>query len=118
LSIPAQFLLLPYNRMNFIRILSGEPSQKAKPRMFRVYGAIFAFIPVGIIVLCFLPGVASYLDKVGVIGLYLWWFICAGVGIFTLRLWVRFIPVAVSWALAALAWIAMIWLTFTAILGS
>ncbi|MGH7943104.1 MAG: hypothetical protein ACREFR_18755 [Limisphaerales bacterium] len=70
----------------------------------RVYGALFAFLP---ILLFFLPEIATYLDKLSVVGLYVCWFVCAAIGLGCIAVWVRFVPTVLSLALGVLAWIGL-----------
>ena len=89
----------------FSQILSGEPDRKARPLGLRVYSLFLACLP---ILLFFFPEIATYLDSLSVGGLYVCWFVCGGVGLALLALWVKFVPVALAWVLAALSWIIVI----------
>jgi hypothetical protein len=116
-------LLLQYLDMGreliglIIRILSGEPYRKATPWELRFYSATFAIIPIMLLLVSFFPGVFSYIDKLGTVGLYVWWFVCVGVGIALFAVWLKLVPAAVSWTLATVAWVAVIWLAFAGKLG-
>jgi hypothetical protein len=96
-----------------LRILAGEPYRKATPRELRFYSTIFALIPSLISLICLFPRAFSYIFKLSTIGLYVFWFVCIGIGMASLFAWVKFIPAVVNWALAALAWIGVIWLTLS-----
>lgn len=89
----------------FNRILSGEPDRKAKPLGLRVYSLFLACLP---ILIYFVPEIATYLDRLSVVGLYVCWFACGGVGLALFAVWVRFVPIALAWVLAALSWIIVI----------
>jgi hypothetical protein len=95
-----------------IRIASGEPLRKAKPWELRFYSMTFAFTPVLMLLFFLFPPIASYLNKASTVGLYLFWFACVGVGVALLTVWVKLIPPAVSWTVAAMAWIVVIVLAF------
>ena len=84
---------------------SAERTRKALPLALRVYSAVFVFLP---FLLYFFPEIATYLDKLSVVGLYVCWFVCAGVGLALIAVWVKFVPVVISWVLAAFAWIFVI----------
>lgn len=75
----------------------------------RFFGAIFASIPIWVLfILLFSQGERSYLHKAGTAGLCLYWIGGAALVALWIRLWVKFVPTAVSWAVAAGAWILMI----------
>lgn len=89
----------------FSRILSGEPDRKARPLGLRVYSLFLACLP---ILIYFVSEIATYLDRLSVVGLYVCWFVCGGVGLALLAVWAKFVPVALGWVLTALSWIVVI----------
>ena len=93
------------------RILSGEPYRKATPAELRWYSGAVAFLPVWLGL--FVRVGHSYLEQAG--GLGIWLYAMAGIGVVILWLavWARFVPAAVSWAVAALVWIVALYLAFT-----
>ena len=84
---------------------SGEPYRKATPLGLRVYSLFFVCLP---FLLYFIPEIATYLDRLSVVGLYVCWFICGSVGLTLSAVWVKFVPIALGWMLAALSWIVVI----------
>ncbi len=86
-------------------MLSGEPDRKARPLGLRVYSLFLASLP---IVIYFIPEIATYLDGLSIVGLYVCWFICAAVGLALFAVWVKFVPLALAWVLAALSWIVVV----------
>ena len=89
----------------FSRNLTGEPDRKAKPLGPRVYSLFLACLPV---LIYFVPEIATYLDRLSIVGLYVCWFVCGGVGLALLAVWAKFVPVALGWVLAALSWIFVV----------
>jgi hypothetical protein len=100
------------------RIASGEPYRKANPRELRFYSAIYASMPIwALVIFLFSKAENSYLGKAGTAGVCLYWAGGAALIALWLALWVKFVPAAVSWAVAAVAWIVMFVLAFTGRLG-
>jgi hypothetical protein len=100
------------------RIASGEPYRKANQRELRFFGAIFASVPIWVVgILLFSKAERSYLHEAGTAGLCLYW---AGGGALValwIALWFKLVPSAISWAIAAVAWIVMIVLDLAGKLG-
>jgi hypothetical protein len=100
------------------RIASGEPYRKANPRELRFFSAIYASMPIWVLFIFLFSQVEnSYLAKAGTADVYLYWTGGAGLIALWLALWVKFVPATVSWAVAAVAWIVMIVLSFAGKLG-
>ncbi|HEX3624744.1 MAG TPA: hypothetical protein VH280_04885 [Verrucomicrobiae bacterium] len=101
------------------RIASGEPYRKANQRELRFFGAIFASVPVLVLlILLFSKPEESYLHQAGTLGLCVYWAGGAALVALWIFLWVKYVPTAVSWAIAAAAWIVMIVMDLTGRLGS
>ncbi|HEV2328307.1 MAG TPA: hypothetical protein VGY56_05915 [Verrucomicrobiae bacterium] len=100
------------------RIASDEPYRKANQRELRFFGAIFASVPIWVLfIFLFSKAERSYLHEAGIAGLCLYWAGGATLVALWIRLWVKFVPTTVSWAVAAGAWIVMIVLDLTGKLG-
>lgn len=100
------------------RIASGEPYRKANRRELRFFGAIFASIPIWVLlILLFADAEKSYLHLAGTVGLFLYWVGGAGLVALWITLWFKFVPTTVSWSVAAVAWTVMIVLDLTGKLG-
>jgi ABC-type dipeptide/oligopeptide/nickel transport system permease component len=100
------------------RIASGEPYRKANQRELRFFSAIFASIPVWVLLIfLFSKAEQTYLHKAGTSGICLYWAGGAALIALWIAAWVKFIPPAVSWAVAAAAWIVMIVLDLAGKLG-
>jgi hypothetical protein len=87
------------------RIASGEPYRKANQRELRFFGAIFASVPIWVLlIILFSKAEESYLHKAGTAGICFYWAGGAGLVALWIWLWVKFVPTAVSWTVAAVAW--------------
>lgn len=100
------------------RIASGEPYRKANQRELRFFSAIFASIPIWVLLIfLFSPAEESYLHKAGTAGICLYWVGGGALIALWITLWVKFVPTSVSWAVAAVAWIVMLVLDLAGKLG-
>ncbi|HXC37131.1 MAG TPA: hypothetical protein VNV43_14735 [Candidatus Acidoferrales bacterium] len=100
------------------RIASGEPYRKANQRELRFFGAVFASIPIWVLVIfLFSRAERSYLHEAGTAGLCLYWAGGAALVALWITLWFKLVPTAISWAIAAVAWIAMIVMLIAGKLG-
>jgi hypothetical protein len=94
------------------RIASGEPYRRANHRELRFFSAIFASVPIWVLLIfLFSKAEESYLHKAGIAGIYLYWAGGAALIALWITLWVKFVPSTVSWTVAAMAWIIMIAMT-------
>lgn len=100
------------------RIASGEPYRKANHRELRFFSAIFASIPIWVLlILLFAKPENSYLHKAGTAGLCLYWAGGAALIALWIALWFKLVPTPLSWAVAAVAWTVMIVLDIAGKLG-
>lgn len=91
------------------RIASGEPYRKANPRELRFFSAIFASIPIWVLLIfLFSRAEQSYLHKAGPAGIFFYWAGGATLVALWIWLWVKWIPTAISWTVAAAAWSILI----------
>ena len=100
------------------RIASGEPYRRANQRELRFFSAIFASVPIWILLIfLFSKAEETYLHKAGIAGICLYWAGGAALVALWIYLWVKFIPSTVSWTVAAAAWAIMILMLFAGKLG-
>jgi hypothetical protein len=95
--------------MAFI-FLSG-PYRKANPRDLRWTAAVLAFFPIYAIGSARLG--RFYLDRADSIGLSLYILVTIPVMLCLLSTWVKFVPLYISWVVAAVTWALMVLLLFT-----
>jgi len=95
------------------RIACGEPYRKANHRELRFFSAIFASIPIWVLlILLFSKREQSYLHEAGTLGICVYWAGGAALVALWIALWVKLVPSAVSWTIATVAWIVMLALIF------
>ncbi len=93
------------------RILSGEPYRKATPRELRWYSALFALLPVWLVIFVYVG--KSWLDHASGIGIGLYLMGSGLGGLLILAMWARFVPAKISWLAAAVIWSVTLYLAIT-----
>src|SRR5215471_15792552 len=109
LAVIAGLLLVAATQVG-LHLLIGD-LRKSTPKERRWASAFIAFLPIFLLLFAYLG--YSYLDRAGLLGIWLYMMGCALVGFIWLWVWTRFVSVKVTWCVGAFVWVITLWLSFT-----